>query len=66
MAVPKGKVSKARRNKRNSANFKAAAPTLVECPSCHEFKQPHTVCSKCGNYNGKKVIDTEKKEKKAE
>ena len=30
MAVPKGKVSKARRNSRNSANFKAQAPTLVE------------------------------------
>lgn len=36
MAVPKNKVSKARRNTRNSANFKVAAPTLVECPQCHE------------------------------
>lgn len=62
MAVPKGKVSKARRNKRNSANFKIDAPTLVECPSCHELKQPHVVCKNCGNYNGKKVV--EKKEKK--
>lgn len=62
MAVPKGKVSKARRNKRNSANFKNCAPTLVECPSCHELKQPHVVCPKCGNYNGKRVV--EKKEKK--
>ena len=42
MAVPKGKVSKARRNSRNSANFKATAPTLVECPQCHELKAPHT------------------------
>lgn len=65
MAVPKGKVSKARRNSRNSANFKVAAPTLVECPTCHELKAPHKVCKKCGTYNGKKVIE-EKKEKKAE
>mgnify|MGYP005763578987 CR=1 FL=1 len=61
MAVPKGKVSKARRNTRNSANFKATAPTLVECPKCHEMKKPHTVCKKCGSYKNETVI--EKKEK---
>ncbi len=32
MAVPKHKVSKARRNTRHSANSVAVAPTLVECP----------------------------------
>ena len=63
MAVPKGKVSKARRNTRNSANFKATAPTLVECPKCHEMKKPHTVCKKCGTYKGENVIEKEKKTK---
>lgn len=63
MAVPKGKVSKARRNSRNSANFKANAPTLVECPKCHELKAPHKVCSKCGTYKNETVVDTEKKKK---
>ena len=62
MAVPKCKVSKARRNTRNSANFKASTPTLVECPECHTLKQPHKVCPSCGYYNGKKVVETEKKE----
>lgn len=61
MAVPKGKVSKARRNSRNSANFKASAPTLVECPQCHELKQPHKVCSKCGTYKNETVIKKEEK-----
>ena len=65
MAVPKGKVAKARRNSRNSANFKAGKVTLVECPQCHEMKLPHKVCKSCGNYDGKKVVETEKKEKKA-
>ncbi|MCI6542789.1 MAG: 50S ribosomal protein L32 [Christensenellales bacterium] len=65
MAVPKRKVSKARRNSRNSSNFKVVAPTLVECPTCHELKVPHKVCKKCGSYDGKKVIE-DKKEKKAE
>ena len=64
MAVPKCKVSKSRRNTRNSANFKAAVPTLVECPECHALKQPHKVCPKCGYYNGKKVVEMEKKEDK--
>ena len=59
MAVPKGKVSKARRDKRR-ANWKAAVPTLVECPTCHELKAPHKVCKKCGSYNGKKVIEDKK------
>lgn len=63
MAVPKGKVSRARRNSRNSANFKVSAPTLVECPNCHELTLPHKVCAKCGYYKGKKVVDTTKAEK---
>lgn len=61
MAVPKGKVSKARRNTRNSANFKASAPTLVECPQCHELKAPHTACPKCGVYKNQTVIEVGKK-----
>ena len=63
MAVPKRKISKQRTNTR-FANFKAAAPTLVECPHCHEYKQSHKVCGKCGYYDGKLVV--EKKEKKAD
>lgn len=61
MAVPKHKHSKARRDSRNSSNFKASAPTLVECPECHELKVAHKVCKKCGSYDGKKVIELEKK-----
>ncbi|MDD3397003.1 MAG: 50S ribosomal protein L32 [Clostridia bacterium] len=64
MAVPKYKVSKARRDKRKSSNSKITLSALVECPFCHELKQPHKVCPKCGVYKGKKVLDTEKKEKK--
>lgn len=62
MAVPKGKVSKQRRNTRNSANFKASAPTLVECPQCKELKPAHKACAKCGSYKGETVIA--KKDKK--
>lgn len=58
MAVPKNKVSKARRDKRR-ANWKLTAPNLVECPQCHALKMPHRVCPNCGQYKGKEVIKVE-------
>ena len=61
MAVQKSKTSKQRTNKR-WANFKVAAPTLTECPQCHELKVPHQVCKKCGYYDGVQVV-TEKEKK---
>ena len=61
MALPKGKVSKARGRKRR-ANCKLSAPGIVECPQCHEKKLSHRVCKHCGYYNGVQVIDMTKKE----
>ena len=58
MAVPKNKVSKARRNSRR-ANWMLTAPNMVKCPQCHEFKMPHKVCKACGYYNGKEIIKVE-------
>ena len=55
MAVPKGKQSKSRTNKR-FANYKATAPTLVECPHCHELMQAHRVCGNCGFYDKEEVV----------
>ncbi len=64
MAVPKHKVSKERRNTRNSANFKAGEVSLVECPKCHELKKPHTVCKKCGTYKNMTVVEDKKQNSK--
>ena len=55
MAVPKRKMSKARRDRRR-ANWKLSVPGMVECPQCNEMKMPHRVCPECGYYNGKQVI----------
>ena len=44
MAVPKRKVSKARRDKRRSNNWKLEAPTLFKCPKCGEYNLAHRVC----------------------
>ncbi len=63
MAVPKRKTSKARRDSRRAGNFNLKAPQLSECPQCHSFVPSHTVCKTCGYYDGKQVVDMEKKEK---
>ena len=55
-AVPKKKVSKARGRSRR-ANWKTTAPTLVECPQCHEMRLAHHVCKNCGYYDAEKVIE---------
>ena len=56
MAVPKRKVSKARRNSRAAQTYKLTAPNLVECPQCHELKKSHQVCPKCGYYDGEQIV----------
>ena len=65
MAVPKRKTSKAKRDSRRASNFKLEQPNLTECPQRHELKASHTVCKKCGYYDGKQVIDMDAKESKA-
>lgn len=59
MAVPKSKVSRARRDKRRSSVWKLDAPVLVKCSQCGELKLPHKVCGNCGYYNGRAVIKKE-------
>ena len=55
MAVPKGKVSKARRDKRRSSVWKLEAPGLVACPKCGALHLPHRMCKECGTYKGREV-----------
>lgn len=57
MAVPKRKISKARRDKRRTAKERLNRPVIMECPQCHEPKLPHRVCRGCGYYKGKEVIE---------
>ena len=56
MAVPKRKVSRARRDKRRSSVWKLEAPALSRCTQCGEWKMPHRVCPNCGYYKGKAVV----------
>ena len=56
MAVPKRKLSSARKNKRRSNVWKLSAPSFSKCTQCGELKVPHRVCPNCGYYKGKEVI----------
>lgn len=55
MAVPKCKVSKARRNSR-AANWKLETPNLVECPQCHELKLSHQACKNADITTASKLL----------
>ena len=59
MAVPKGKVSKARRDQRRGSNWKLSAPSVTVCPKCGEPIKPHRACKACGSYNGRQVLAVE-------
>ncbi|SDM89442.1 50S ribosomal protein L32 [Acetanaerobacterium elongatum] len=59
MAVPKRRVSKARRDKRRSNVWKLATPGFSKCTQCGELKLPHRVCPNCGYYKGKEIIKKE-------
>ncbi|NLG26029.1 MAG: 50S ribosomal protein L32 [Clostridiales bacterium] len=61
MAVPKGKISKARKHSRR-ANWKLSLPGIVKCPRCQKMKLAHRACKQCGYYDGRSVVamDNEK------
>ena len=52
MALPKRRISKARKRLRRT-HYKLQAPGLIECPQCREVKLPHRICGNCGFYKGR-------------
>ena len=65
MAVPKQRHTKSRRDRRR-VHLRLTLPKLVTCPKCGKLKLPHTVCSYCGYYKDKEIIDVLKKVGKKE
>jgi large subunit ribosomal protein L32 len=59
MAVPKKKVSPSRRGMRNS-HLALSAQAHQDCPNCGELKRPHNICSSCGHYDGREVVQAGK------
>jgi large subunit ribosomal protein L32 len=65
--VPKKKTPKSKSKKRYGS-FKTKVHKrldntvkLMDCPSCKAKKVSHEVCHECGQYNGRQVIDKQKK-----
>ena len=67
MAVPKQRHTKSRRNRRRS-HHALKQQGFSFCPKCGEPILSHNVCSNCGVYSDKEVIDVlaklNKREKK--
>ncbi len=55
-ALPKQRISKARRGRRRSQD-RLQMVALTNCSRCGEKKQSHHVCPNCGTYNGIAVIE---------
>jgi len=56
MAAPKQRKTKSRKGQRRMHIY-IPHKQLMKCPQCGKKKLPHRVCSFCGYYNGREVID---------
>ena len=56
MAVPKRRKSKSKSRMRRS-HHAIGIPNLRPCPTCGAYVLPHRVCSECGSYKGKVIIE---------
>ena len=61
-ALPKKKLSKARKGKR-LASKKYNLPKLVDCKQCHKPYISHHICPNCGYYNKNKFLEIKEKAK---
>jgi large subunit ribosomal protein L32 len=56
MPNPKRRHSKRRTSARRTHDSLRRS-ILAECPNCHEPKLPHRVCTHCGKYKGREVVE---------
>lgn len=57
MAVPKRKHSNSRTGKRRSHD-RVKKRQIAYCPQCSAAVPTHTICPKCGYYQGRTVVET--------
>ncbi|MBS5862422.1 MAG: 50S ribosomal protein L32 [Firmicutes bacterium] len=61
MAVPFRRTSKTKKRMRRT-HLKKEVGALTKCSKCGATLRPHRACTKCGNYNGKTVINVANEE----
>ncbi|MCG8571370.1 MAG: 50S ribosomal protein L32 [Spirochaetes bacterium] len=57
MAVPKRKKSKSKTRTKRSINMKMKLPQMTKCPECGGLTPAHRVCTHCGYYKKKLVVE---------
>ncbi|MBN2073684.1 MAG: 50S ribosomal protein L32 [Actinobacteria bacterium] len=65
MAVPKGKTTRMKRDKRRTHDVLKKV-SIVQCTRCHSMKIAHRVCQECGYYNNIEIIPVEEKSRSRE
>lgn len=63
MAVPFRRTSKTTKRMRRT-HFKLSVEGIATCSKCGAMIKSHHVCPKCGNYDGKSVVEVEEKKEK--
>jgi len=63
MAVPARRTSKTTKRLRRT-HYKLKARGVAVCSHCGALVHAHTVCKKCGYYDGKQVVQVKEKESK--
>src|SRR4051812_7303512 len=58
MAVPKRRTAHSRQGKRRS-HLHLTPKQIQYCPQCNEPVLPHHVCTKCGQYQARIVVEPE-------
>ncbi|MDD5456880.1 MAG: 50S ribosomal protein L32 [Candidatus Margulisbacteria bacterium] len=62
MSTQKKKRTQAKRDQRR-AHWKVSLPEITACPNCGALVQPYHVCSACGQYKGKQIIQLKEESK---
>lgn len=56
MAVPRNRLSNARKNSKRSHHAKKPK-NATACSNCGALKLPHVICISCGAYNSRVVVN---------
>jgi large subunit ribosomal protein L32 len=58
MAVPRNRLSNARKNSKRAHHAKKPK-SLSACSNCRSLRQPHRICPSCGYYGGRAILKQE-------
>jgi large subunit ribosomal protein L32 len=65
MATPKKRLSRSKRGMRRAHDF-LEAKAVHTCTNCGALVQPHHVCTSCGYYKGKSIVQAAPQESAAQ